>query len=271
MHSHLTRLILACSIAIVICSQLRVSAAHIRIHFQGVVTSAERDAEAFFNVGDAVTGSFDYESATPTLYPDDTSIYEPLQYPNHGSVTIGSYTALFRSGGKAYVFDDIILNLPAPTVADQFTANPYASGPILKEMRPRNLNFNVVDDTANYFNGSALPTYLPPPSEFFIADWVLVFISSAPNNTTIPGRVLGNITAISVEVVPEPNTVAALYTNYRHDLRNFPPISLTHPVLGSSARGHGLGNGRNFESRVRSRFFIAKFGEPEGARFGVLF
>jgi hypothetical protein len=125
-------------------------------------------------------------------------------------VTIAGYTTQFTNDGFVLVFDDQFLNLPDPTLVDQLTALPSANGPILDgKLRPVRFGFNLWDTTASFFDGSELPTSLPPVSSFpplpsgqATANWFFVFAD--PNSEIFTGWVYGDLTAFEAAIIPEP-------------------------------------------------------------------
>jgi hypothetical protein len=192
-------------IVVLIFPAVHVHAAPVRVAFEGTVTDALLGAGDFFRVGDPMTGDFVYDSSAPTDYQEN--VYRPFAYPNRGFTTIGAYTVRFKNDGYLFINNDVILNLPDPTLVDQFTADPAADGPDLGGLRPRNLAFNLIDATASVFDSRDLPTSLPPLSSFAVASWTFVFTSTDPNALSITtGFVDGVVTALKVTIVPEPST-----------------------------------------------------------------
>jgi hypothetical protein len=201
-----------CAIAAPVIPAPQLGAVPVKVTFEGIVTDTHRDADAYFNAGDTMTGAFYYETSV-SPHPIQRW-YRPFTVAHDGYVTIGAYTALIVGEGESKLsLPILVVNNNAlfenpPFEADQFTANPHADGPVLGLMTPNHLNFNLFDSTASVFDNRSVPALLPPLSRFDTANWLFLFKSTEPRDFTYRGTVGGLITGFETTIIPEPSTLA---------------------------------------------------------------
>ncbi|NOS79744.1 MAG: hypothetical protein HOP35_17570 [Nitrospira sp.] len=154
--------------------------------FTGVVDSV--DPSLGFSPGQALAGSYAFESTTPLSSPDNryngaiTSIAGSL-YPYTATLGAGSNFIAVRNGLSTG--DHYILSAPLdPT--------PAVSGLSVR------FEMELIDPTATAFHSEALPATPPSLSAFSTKSFRLIFEDTAHANA----RVLGTLTSLTAVPLP---------------------------------------------------------------------
>lgn len=177
------------------------AAAPITFTFTGTATFVANTLLSTFSVGNAVSGSFTYDSTLLDTNVDaNTGMYGPL---SNLALTIGTYSPTFVNG-SGYVR---VIN--GPPGADQISFVGDVTGTPAGSVRPYRLSLNLIASSGLPLSSDALPLTLDS-SLFPSANLYLSYTNRAnPNDITTPGT---NFTGVQATIagktsgrsVPEP-------------------------------------------------------------------
>jgi hypothetical protein len=162
-------------------------AATILASFTGQVTSVDAALSASFQSGDAISGSFSFDSDAMDASPADLTFGE--YQVSDLSIQVGTYSPDVDAGDTLEIGNHSadFLNL---------IANP--SGSSVGAFSPNFWQLNLADSTGSVFDSDALPTSLSL-DDFDSGIIVFEFF----DGMSFP-QVTGTVTSISLPVVPEP-------------------------------------------------------------------
>ena len=154
--------------------------------------------EGQVNVGDTITGSYTYDSATPDSNPLETiGNYEHFNAPYGVSLSVGGF--VFQTDPDNVNFLVTILN--DNNGSDDYTFGSYNNLPLSNGVGVSFISWALDDYTATALSSDALPT-TPPVLE----DWESIAgltITYGPKGSSM---IRGHVTS----AVPEPGTVFLL-------------------------------------------------------------
>ena len=185
-------------------------AAPITFEFSGSVTSVPSELGGTFSTGDALTGSYTFESSASDLTPLSTSqgVYDS---PSGGmQVTIGTSTAS-STGLRIGVLDNSI-GLDAYQFVSRVGFSHTLSGASVSGFDLEQLSFTLLDDTQTALNSDALPLMPPNLSDFSTSVFSLGFREASTQSLKFVNGNLTSITVPTTKPVPEPSTMLLLGT-----------------------------------------------------------
>jgi PEP-CTERM motif-containing protein len=181
------------SIGMLVAAVAETNAAPITFNFQGTVELVDQSLTGAFAIGQLLSGSYTFESATlgsgatPTSYDALTGV----------SFTIGSYLA--TSDGS--VSEIAVQNDPTLDFYD-VTVQALVGGSVGGDL-PNTFAIRLQDFTGLALNSEDLPTTPPPLAQFPVTQWFLQFDSGA--------QVEGSLTSLTQATsVPEPSSLLLL-------------------------------------------------------------
>jgi hypothetical protein len=172
----------------------------ITFDFTGTVITVAPELLGTFSLGDAMTGSYTFDSTTPGVSGPDTSIYNLAITAL--DVTVGSYVATASSPGSILITNDFLT-----TSADLYLATNFVSGPTISNTFGTwdviTFLFNLTDTTGTVFTTTDLPLSPPNLAAFDITAASLLFRDESQGVLVAVSADLNSLTS----PVPEPGTL----------------------------------------------------------------
>jgi len=148
--------------------------------------------------GDAITGSFTFDSSVPDAIPDPTSGSYTSTGPAFGmTLTIGPSALMFSESGSLNVG---ILD----TFVDQYTVNATAA--------TLALSFIFQDNSATAFSGDGLPLSPPLLTDFSQRDFHLDQTDIGGNETQVDGTIESLTCGSGCSATPESSSAVLLFS-----------------------------------------------------------
>ena len=156
--------------------------------------------EGLVNVGDIITGSYTYDSATPDSKPSETvGQYEYVTQPYGVSLSVGGF--VFQTDPENINFLVSVGNNHLGD--DRYSLRSYSNLPLSNGVLVDHISWQLVDYSATALSSDALPT-TPPVLE----DWQSIFGITITFGYKGSSMIRAHVT--SAELVPEPATIFLL-------------------------------------------------------------
>ena len=157
--------------------------------------------EGRIQVGDLITGSYVYDSATPDSKPSSATVGDYWHYgaPYGIFLSVGGFD--FRTDPDNVMFLLEICNDHGGLYRDNYLLRSYNNLPLYEDVPVSEIHWQLDDSSGTALSSDALPV-IPP----LLSDWESVYGLSMGGSRTYTVRA----DVISVEVVPEPATLLLL-------------------------------------------------------------
>jgi hypothetical protein len=162
-------------------------AAPVTFSFTGVVGHVDTDLYPTFNTGQALTGSYTFESTTSVTNPGNRYNGAITAF----NATLGSYSAVLGTGNNFIAVRDNLSTGDHYIVSAPLNPVPSVQGLGLR------FRLELIDPSGNVFANTALPTTPPSLSSFATNRWRLVF-----EDSTGTARIRGVFTSLTAVPLP---------------------------------------------------------------------
>lgn len=160
--------------------------------------------EGRIQVGDLITGSYVYDSATLDSNPLSTvGDYWHYDAPYGIFLSAGGFD--FRTDPDNVMFVLEVCNDHGGLYRDNYLLNSYTNLPLYEDLSVSEIHWQLDDDSGNALSSDALPI-IPP----LLSDWESIYGLSMSGARTREQFYTVRADVISVEVVPEPATLLLL-------------------------------------------------------------
>jgi len=160
--------------------------------------------EGRIQVGDLITGSYVYDSATPDSSPSST-VGDYWYYDQPYGIFLSAGGFDFRTDPDNVMFLLVIANDHGGLHRDNYSLTSYNNLPLYEGVFITEIHWQLGDDSGNALSTDALP--LIPP---VLSDWESVYGLNIDGARTRSESFVVRADVVSVEVVPEPVTVLLL-------------------------------------------------------------
>jgi len=176
-----------------------VQAKLITFNFEGDVTYVGDKLLGTFNVGDKLSGSYTFDSATPDIVTDPVfGDYYALKALNF---TVGTYTGTLGAGTRVIEVVNNYTDIISTTDWYRVLNNPF-SGPNVGGLPPSDFLLYLQDTTAAVFSSDALPI-TPPDLSLFDEKVFDVRFGPCDNSTAGECNLMGTITSLTLGISPD--------------------------------------------------------------------
>ena len=181
-------------------------AALVTVDYAGIVTSVAPELSGTFSVGDAIGGSYTYDTTAVDISPSPAvGSYIAV---TGGAGSIGTYSFTHGVGTVSILDNFVVVCLSGAVPVDCYSVGGNVSAPDVSGSPVTSFGLGFEDTDGVVFGNDSLPPIPPPLSQFEQTQFSLGFEIDEDRFAFVRGT----ISALSVVSVPEPSTLVVFGT-----------------------------------------------------------